>query len=62
MRGRERPCGLIWLTSSWIHIAWLLHLSPWILPIPGTQQLAHFNENMKALNLSLTEEDMQFLD
>ena len=49
-------------TETQVHIAWLLHLSPWILPIPGTQQLAHFNENMKALNLSLTEEDMQFLD
>ena len=28
MRGRERPCGLIWLTSSWIHIARLLQEDP----------------------------------
>jgi pyridoxine 4-dehydrogenase len=44
------------------NIAWLLHKSPWILPIPGTSSLAHFNENMLAANIKLTEEDMQFLD
>jgi pyridoxine 4-dehydrogenase len=43
------------------NIAWLLHKSPWILPIPGTSSLAHFNENMAAANIKLTEEDMQFL-
>ena len=48
-------------TETQIHIAWLLHLSPWILPIPGTQQLSHFTENMKAVDISLTEEDMKFL-
>jgi aryl-alcohol dehydrogenase-like predicted oxidoreductase len=44
------------------NIAWLLHKSPWILPIPGTSSLAHFQENMLAANIRLTEEDMQFLD
>ena len=44
------------------NIAWLLHRSPWILPIPGTSSLAHFRENMLAADLELTEEDMQFLD
>ena len=44
------------------NIAWLLHKSPWILPIPGTSSLAHFQENMLAANIKLTEEDMQFLD
>ncbi len=31
-----------------IHIAWLLHRSPWILPIPGTSSIKHFEENIKA--------------
>jgi aryl-alcohol dehydrogenase-like predicted oxidoreductase len=44
------------------NIAWLLHKSPWILPIPGTSSLAHFQENMLAANIKLTEEDMQFLN
>src|ERR1700744_1662828 len=35
------------------NIAWLLHKSPWILPIPGTSSLAHFQENMQAASLSL---------
>ena len=43
------------------NIAWLLHRSPWILPIPGTSSLAHFQENMLAANIKFTEQDMQFL-
>jgi aryl-alcohol dehydrogenase-like predicted oxidoreductase len=45
-----------------INIAWLLHRSPWILPIPGTSSLLHFEENLKAININLTQEDMDFLD
>jgi pyridoxine 4-dehydrogenase len=44
------------------NIAWLLHRSPWILPIPGTSSLAHFEENLKAADIKLTEEDMKFLE
>ena len=43
------------------NLAWLLHLSPWILPIPGTSSLAHFEENIKAADIELTKEDMKFL-
>jgi pyridoxine 4-dehydrogenase len=45
-----------------INIAWLLHKSPWILPIPGTSSLKHFEENMKAREIKLTDEDMLFLE
>lgn len=45
-----------------INIAWLLHRSPWILPIPGTSSLAHFKENLGAAEIKLTAEDMEFLD
>lgn len=50
------------VSETEVNIAWLLHKSPWILPIPGTSSLAHFLENIKAKNLSLTKEDMQFLE
>ncbi|BAU55517.1 aldo/keto reductase [Mucilaginibacter gotjawali] len=44
------------------NIAWLLHRSPWILPIPGTSALKHFEENLKAAEIELTKEDMDFLE
>ncbi|GAB2872048.1 aldo/keto reductase [Paraburkholderia jirisanensis] len=43
-------------TASQICLAWLLHRSPAILPIPGTSSLAHLEENMKSTALSLTDE------
>lgn len=49
-------------SESQINIAWLLHRSPWILPIPGTSSLNHFEENPKSADISLTEEDMNFLE
>ena len=48
-------------TDAQINLAWLLHKSPWILPIPGTSSLAHFEENMKAAAIELTAEDMAYL-
>lgn len=48
-------------TEAQINIAWLLHRSPWILPIPGTSSLKHFKENIKAVSIHLTEEDMAYL-
>lgn len=48
-------------TEAQINIAWLLHHSPWILPIPGTSSLQHFGENIKAANIELTGEDMAYL-
>ena len=48
-------------TPAQINLAWLLHYNDLLLPIPGTSQLQHFEENCKAFDISLTEEDMQFL-
>jgi aryl-alcohol dehydrogenase-like predicted oxidoreductase len=42
-------------TITQISIAWLLHRSPVILPIPGTSSLAHLEENMKAADLVLSD-------
>jgi pyridoxine 4-dehydrogenase len=49
-------------TEAQINIAWLLHRSPWMLPIPGTSSLKHFEENIEAVNITLTPGDMAFLD
>lgn len=50
------------VSETQVNIAWLLHKSPWILPIPGTSSLQHFEENIKAVNIELTEEEMNYLD
>lgn len=47
--------------NAQINLAWLLHRSSWILPIPGTSSLKHFGENLKATEIILNEEDMSFL-
>ncbi len=49
------------VNEAQINLAWMLHYSPWILPIPGTSSLKHFEENLKAADIQLTEEDMEYL-
>lgn len=39
-------------------IAWLLHRSPVILPIPGTSRVAHLEENMRAADIELSEREL----
>ena len=43
-------------------LAWLLHRSPAMLPIPGTSSVAHSEENMAAAKLKLTAEDWKRVD
>jgi aryl-alcohol dehydrogenase-like predicted oxidoreductase len=45
-------------TVAQISVAWLLHRSPVMLPIPGTSSVAHLEENMKAAELSLSDAEM----
>ena len=49
-------------SAAQINIAWLLQRSPWILPIPGTSSLAHCKENLAAVAIELTTDDMEFLN
>ena len=43
-------------------LAWLLHRSPVMLPIPGTSSLAHLEENMAAPKIQLTPEEWKMID
>ena len=42
-------------TVSQLSIAWLLHRSPVILPIPGTSSVAHLEENVAAAGVELSD-------
>ena len=44
-----------------IALAWLLHRSPVMLPIPGTSSIAHFEENLGALAIRLAEHEFHAL-
>lgn len=46
---------------SQVALAWLLRLSPVILPIPGTASVAHLEENIGAANIKLSDEEVQTL-
>jgi pyridoxine 4-dehydrogenase len=50
------------VTVSQLSLAWLLHRSPVILPIPGTSSVAHLEENLKASEISLSAEDMKAIE
>jgi aryl-alcohol dehydrogenase-like predicted oxidoreductase len=49
-------------TVSQLSLAWLLHRSPVMLPIPGTSSVEHLEENLKAADVVLREEEMQELE
>ena len=45
-------------TPAQIALAWLLAQKPWIVPIPGTTKLHRLEENLGAVNVHLTPEDL----
>lgn len=49
-------------TPSQLALAWLLHRSPVVLPIPGTKSVAHLEENLGAAAVSLADDQMARLD
>lgn len=50
------------VTPSAVALAWMLKRSAVMLPIPGTSQVKHLEENVAAASVSLTEEEFQALD
>ena len=49
-------------TPSQLALAWLLRRSPVMLPIPGTSQVAHLEDNLAAASVELTDEQFDVLD
>lgn len=49
-------------TPSQIALAWLLAQKPFIVSIPGTRNMDHLNENLGAINVQLTSEDLSELE
>lgn len=49
-------------TPAQMALAWLLHLGKDIVPIPGTKRLAYMRENTAAADVSLSADDMKWLD
>ncbi|WP_308583341.1 aldo/keto reductase [uncultured Pseudomonas sp.] len=48
-------------TSAQVALAWLLAQRPWIVPIPGTTKLSRLEENLGAVDLRLTPEDLDVI-
>jgi aryl-alcohol dehydrogenase-like predicted oxidoreductase len=49
-------------TPMQVGLAWLLHHSPVMLPIPGTSSVDHLQENVEAAAIELTEADLEELE
>src|SRR5690349_5437960 len=49
-------------TPAQVALAWLLAQKPWIVPIPGTTKLHRLEENLGAVNVTLTDDDLREID
>lgn len=49
-------------SPSQLALAWLLHRSPVMLPIPGTSSVAHLEDNVAAADIELTAEELAALE
>jgi aryl-alcohol dehydrogenase-like predicted oxidoreductase len=49
-------------TPAQVALTWLLAQKPWIAPIPGTTKLNRLDENLGALNVELTPEDLDAIE
>jgi aryl-alcohol dehydrogenase-like predicted oxidoreductase len=49
-------------TPAQIALAWLLAQKPWIVPIPGTRKLERLEENIAAVEVELTSDDLTEID
>jgi Predicted oxidoreductases (related to aryl-alcohol dehydrogenases) len=46
-------------TPAQVALAWLLAQKPWIVPIPGTTKIHRLEENLGAVNIQVTADDLQ---
>ncbi len=49
-------------TPAQIALAWLLAQKPWMVPIPGTTKIHRLEENLGAVDVELTAEDLQQIE
>ena len=49
-------------TPAQIALAWLLAQKPWIVPIPGTTKLSRLDENLGAVKVQLSSDDLRNID
>ena len=49
-------------TAAQIALAWLLAQKPWMVPIPGTTKLSRLEENIGAVEVELTADDLREID
>jgi aryl-alcohol dehydrogenase-like predicted oxidoreductase len=49
-------------TPAQVALAWLLAQKPWIVPIPGTTKLHRLEENLRAVDLQLSADDLRDID
>jgi aryl-alcohol dehydrogenase-like predicted oxidoreductase len=49
-------------TPAQIALAWLMAQKPWIVPIPGTTQMAHMLENIRASDVRFTSTELAELN
>ena len=49
-------------TVSQLSLAWLLHRSPVMLPIPGTSSVEHLEENIAAANVTLSDAEWKEIE
>ncbi len=50
------------VTPSQLALAWVLHRGNDIVPIPGTKRVSYLEENVRALDVQLSDDDMRHID
>ena len=49
-------------TPAQVALSWLLAQKPWIVPLFGTRTLSRFEENLGALDVALSDDDLATID
>jgi pyridoxine 4-dehydrogenase len=57
-----RVAGRKGATPAQVALAWLLAQKPWIVPIPGTTKLHRLDENLGAVNVTLSADDLREIE
>jgi aryl-alcohol dehydrogenase-like predicted oxidoreductase len=49
-------------TLPQIALAWVMAQRPWIVPIPGTSKVSHLRDNVGAIDVDLSADDLRLID